>query len=220
LLLAVSLIACGVPLAAGELTATAENPDPLAAAEQPSSARASSSILGLNATPAGVTPTPLATVQALPSPTGTPATPTPTPVIATPVPPALSPAEMAAEVIKLLNAVRAGRGLNALRPNPTLSASAAAYAKLMAERNFFGHYGPDGSSPQSRIAAAGYTGRYKGETLAAGQTTPQQVLDTWLTSQAHAAIILEPTAVEIGVGYYFGQGAYYGHYWTLVTGAP
>jgi uncharacterized protein YkwD len=90
----------------------------------------------------------------------------------------------------------------------------------MAERNWFGHDGPDGSSPQGRVWASGYSGSFKGETLAAGQYTAQAVLNAWITSSGHAAIIFAPDSVEVGVGFFYRPGSYYGAYWVLLTGNP
>ena len=104
--------------------------------------------------------------------------------------------------------------------NAALSASAGAYAQYMAQGNFFGHFGPDGSSPTSRIVAAGFKGQYKGEALSAGQTSPSAALQALLASPAHAAILLEKTSVGVGVGYYYSPTSYYKHYWVVVTANP
>jgi uncharacterized protein YkwD len=90
----------------------------------------------------------------------------------------------------------------------------------MGRSNSFGHTGPDGSSAESRLAAAGYRGRFKGEAIAAGQPSAEAVVTGWINSPGHRAILLEPTAVEIGIGYAFATGSSYGHYWVLNTGIP
>ena len=57
-----------------------------------------------------------------------------------------------------------------------------------------GHIGSDGSSPQARIADAGYTRTgYTGEIVYWGTgsaATPSAALDLWMESPAHRAIIL------------------------------
>jgi uncharacterized protein YkwD len=103
--------------------------------------------------------------------------------------------------------------------NPNLMAGAAAYAKLMAEKDMFSHTGPDGSSPQSRLTASGYRGAFKGEALSAGQVTAQEAINSWRDSPSHAAIVFEATTVDVGIGYYFEPGDYYGTYWVLMAGA-
>jgi len=60
-----------------------------------------------------------------------------------------------------------------------------------------GHIGSDGSSPQARIADAGYTKiGYTGEIVYWGtgsRATPSAALDMWMASPAHRAIILNCT---------------------------
>ena len=128
--------------------------------------------------------------------------------------------DMGSQEVSLVNQTRTQAGLPALKVNGTLSASANAYAKLMADRNFFGHDGIDGSSPQSRIKASGYTGRFKGEALAAGQASAQSALNTWLNSPAHRDILMDRSAVEVGIGFYSKPGTTYTTYWVFVSGTP
>ncbi len=222
LLLALATVACGVPISAEDLdlTATVE-PTSLAASTPPASSR--------TAAVSTAPETPTATAAASASPTATfSAFVTPAPsatasLYATPVPP-VSTGNMAADVIQILNSYRTSQGLPALRANATLSADAAAYARLMADYSWFLNYrsdphtGPDGSSPESRAAASGYGGRWRGEALSAGQTSAQSAINTWLASPPHAAILLDSYAVEVGVGYYFRADDVYGHYWVLVSG--
>ncbi len=95
-----------------------------------------------------------------------------------------------------------------------------AYAEFMATTGFFGHYPPDGSTPAGRIAAAGFQGQYKGEALSAGQKTPAAAVSRLLRSASHASILLNPTSVAAGVGYFYIPNSYYGHYWVVVTANP
>jgi uncharacterized protein YkwD len=138
----------------------------------------------------------------------------------TPTPVAFSSVELAVQAVNLINQQRASRGLRALNASPSITAAAGAYARLMAEKNWFGHDGPDGSTPQSRLTASGYTGSFKGEALAAGQSTAESAVAAWLASPAHAAIVLSPDAVDIGIGVYYRGGSAYGSYWVLTTGVP
>jgi uncharacterized protein YkwD len=90
----------------------------------------------------------------------------------------------------------------------------------MGDKNYFAHDGLDGTTPSSRVASAGYKGRFKGEALAAGQASADGALNTWLGSPAHAAILLDSSAVDVGIGYYNKPGSSYSYYWVLVTGVP
>ncbi len=232
-------VACGVPLSAEQLALTPEStPTESAVIVAASDVGASSSADRVSALITSATPSTAGT--ATPVPSGTPttsATPavTGTPGTATPGPtgtPSVAVAALSApsgdlpgDALKILNDTRKAQGLPALRPNSNLAAAAAAYARLMADNSWFvysrdPHDGPDGSSPDQRIAAAGYAGRFRGEALAGGQSSAQSAVDTWLNSPAHRAILLDPSAVDVGIGYYYKAGDTYGHYWVLETGIP
>jgi uncharacterized protein YkwD len=120
----------------------------------------------------------------------------------------------------LLNAQRTGRGMGALSANVILTNGATEFAGYMGTAGFFGHDAPDGSTPASRAQSTGYTGAWNGEALSAGQATPQSALNALLASAPHAAILLDPKAVEVGIGYVFVEGSRYRHYWVVMTGIP
>jgi len=88
----------------------------------------------------------------------------------------------------------------------------------MAVRAFFDHTNPDGASPWDRIAAAGYTGSARGENIAAGYATPQQVVDGWMSSSGHCGNIMAAGSNEIGNGFALKQGSPFGRYWTQTFG--
>jgi uncharacterized protein YkwD len=170
---------------------------------------------GTPASDASLTPEASASPAETALPTETPEpTSTPQPVVAN------VNGSFVTEFLALLNAQRTGRGLPALAFNDTLAAGATDYAGYMGTGGFFGHYAPDGSSPDSRVIATGYSGAYNGEALAAGQWTPQAALNALLASAPHAKILLDPRSVEVGVGYAFVEGSRYRHYWVVVTGIP
>ncbi|MBV9512983.1 MAG: CAP domain-containing protein [Mycobacteriaceae bacterium] len=91
-------------------------------------------------------------------------------------------------------------GVNRLRPcaplsyDPRLSAAAQRHADDMLRNGVDGHTGSDGSSPQGRIADAGY-----GQTAGSGEivdwgtgalATPAAALDLWMKSPGHRSIIV------------------------------
>ncbi len=92
-------------------------------------------------------------------------------------------------------------GVNRLRPtcapighDPLLTAAAQRHANDILQTGADGHTGSDGSSPQARIADAGYTQTgYTGEIVYWGTgsaATPTAALDLWMQSPPHRAIIL------------------------------
>jgi uncharacterized protein YkwD len=229
--------ACGVPISASDLTST---PQSQAGVEivagvrgDPGPAVTAVSSLGSGVS-ANLTSTPLAsgaaravTVTVTPTALAT-ETPTPSGAGSATVEPAATSTTsvtLPVDALKALNDLRTSRGLKPLQLNASLTVAAASYAKLMADKSWFTcgcdpHTGPDGSQPDRRVSAGGYKGLFRGETLAAGQTSGAAVVGAWLTSPAHANIILDPTAVDVGLGYAYNPGDPYRHYWVLETGIP
>jgi uncharacterized protein YkwD len=233
-------LGCGVPISAVEQTATAESGGAqVVAASIESSSRSDNPALDFKTTAGGDpselnalftieeldTPSPEVAESETPTPEPTvPATREPT-VSATPertveVGVAEQPsADLPRDALAQLNGVRASSGLQPLTFDAALTAAAAAYARNMATRGFFSHTGLDGATPFGRIVAAGYAGGFKGEAISAGQPTAQQAINGLLGSPPHAAILLDGSAFEVGIGYYYQPGSPYTHYWVVVTGA-
>ncbi len=76
-----------------------------------------------------------------------------------------------------------------------LTLAAQRHANDMLKNGVDGHIGSDGSSPQARIADAGYTRTgYTGEIVYWGTgvlATPTAALDAWMNSPPHRAILLD-----------------------------
>lgn len=117
-----------------------------------------------------------------------------------------------AQVIQLVNQERAKHGLKALKANWELSRVARFKSADMRDRNYFSHTSPTYGSPFDMIKAFGISFNAAGENIAAGQTTPQQVMKSWMESPGHRKNILSAQFTEIGVGY--AQGGSHRHYWT------
>ena len=105
------------------------------------------------------------------------------------------------EVFNLVNQVRANHGRKPLACDATASKVAHDYSRYMCDESFFSHTGLDGSSPFTRLKAAGATYKSAGENIAAGQKTPQKVMEGWMNSSGHRANILRSGYTHIGVGY-------------------
>lgn len=139
-------------------------------------------------------------------------------------PPPPPPSGFAEQVVALVNAERATAGCNPLTIQPQLNQAALAHSEDMALNDFFSHTGSNGSSVTDRMEAAGYTNwTAAGENIAAGQTTPAEVMNSWMNSPGHRANILNCDFADIGVGYYFlendtGTENWF-HYWTQVFGS-
>ncbi len=131
------------------------------------------------------------------------------------------PSDIVSRLVELVNQERGKNGLAPLNLNPQLIQSAQGHSQDMADHNFMGHNGSDGSSPFDRMQQAGYQFSSAGENVAAGYTTPESVMDGWMNEapdsnghRGHRENILSSNYHDIGIGYAFGQATQFGHYWT------
>ncbi|MBD1910635.1 CAP domain-containing protein [Leptolyngbya sp. FACHB-16] len=128
------------------------------------------------------------------------------------------------EVLNLTNQFRQQNGLPALTYNARLGSAAQGHSQKMALQDFFNHVGLDGSEPEDRVSATGYQWSAVAENIAAGQRTPQDVVQGWIGSDGHRANMLDPNVTEIGLGYYFlanDTGSVNPNtYWTQVFARP
>ena len=114
-------------------------------------------------------------------------------------------------VLKLVNEERAKQGLKSLTLSSNLTSIANTKAKDMAVNNYFSHTSPTYGSPFQMLQHFGVTYKSAGENIAAGQKSPQEVMNAWLNSSGHRANILNASYTELGVGYY--KGGSYGTEW-------
>ncbi len=126
-------------------------------------------------------------------------------------------------VLDLTNQFRAQNGVAPLSLNPELNAAALNHSTDMALQDYFSHTGKDGSSPGDRMNQVGYASYGWGENIAAGYTTPEQVVQGWINSPGHRANMLNPSYTELGVGYYHFANdtgsVNYTNYWTQDFGS-
>ena len=115
------------------------------------------------------------------------------------------------QVIQLTNQERVKNGLKPLTANWELSRVARFKAMDMRDHQYFSHTSPTYGSPFTMIQKFGITYREAAENIAAGQQTPQAVVQSWMNSPGHRANILNARYNQIGVGY--AKGGNYGYYW-------
>jgi uncharacterized protein YkwD len=127
-----------------------------------------------------------------------------------------------AEVVRLVNAFRAENGKKELKVKESLNNAAEKHSLDMALNDFFSHTGSDGSRVGARVSEEGYNWRGVGENIAAGQNTPQKVVDAWKGSSGHRANMLNDMWQDMGVDYAYLANdtgkVNYNHYWTNVFG--
>lgn len=119
------------------------------------------------------------------------------------------------EVLELVNEIRVANGRSPLELDVRLAFSAQGHSEDMTANNFMAHTGSDGSNPGERMAAAGYPWSGWSENVAAGQPTPESVVNAWMNSDGHRANILRESSEHVGIGYDYATGTNYGHYWTM-----
>jgi PKD domain/Cysteine-rich secretory protein family len=90
--------------------------------------------------------------------------------------------------------------------HPQLMQSAKAYAVRMEGEGFFSHTSPDGSTPFTRMAAAGYRGSTMGENLAKGFSNSLSVMQAWMNSSGHRANIENAAYRDIGAWFVASSG--------------
>jgi uncharacterized protein YkwD len=108
----------------------------------------------------------------------------------------------------LLNAERASAGLGPLASDRRLARAARRFASAMVRQGFFDHVSPQGSTMNQRIRAAGYPGRRLGETIAWGTgslATPAAIVEGWMHSPPHRAIIMDGRFHDVGLGIVAGS---------------
>jgi uncharacterized protein YkwD len=119
-------------------------------------------------------------------------------------------------MLKLVNDTRA-TGCNcgttimppvaSLKWNDVLASSALSHSKDMNATGKLDHNSSDGTSFSARITATGYNWRTVGENIAWGQTTEQEVFNSWINSPDHCKNIMNGSFKDFGA-------AKDGVYWT------
>lgn len=132
-----------------------------------------------------------------------------------------------AELLYRVNALRAAgavcgstiyRATGPLNWNSMLLQAASGHSSDMARSNYFSHTSPDGGTMVQRIAATGYSMSAAGENIAAGQSTVEEVMRSWINSPGHCQNLMNPIYEDIGVACVRNDATGYGLYWTMNLG--
>ena len=146
------------------------------------------------------------------------------PFVVRPLDPSLIPPDDLANegaITDLINGQRDAHGLAALPLVPELTQAARRHCRDMADNNFTGHTGSDGSDAGQRMQKAGYEGTAWGEIIGWGfGGDPALMVDWWMNSPTHRDIILSSSFQHFGVGYAYNASSDYEHYWTVNFGSP
>jgi uncharacterized protein YkwD len=105
-----------------------------------------------------------------------------------------------ASLLSTMNAVRQSHGLPPLRVDYRLVRAARGHSADMMRRQYFAH-----GSVAARVTRAGARGPRYGEDLAwSSSLTAQGVVQSWLASPSHRAVLLRPGFRRVGIGISFG----------------
>lgn len=103
----------------------------------------------------------------------------------------------------------------ALEMDAVIREAARGHSLDMGQQAYFDHMSLDGRTFDDRMREVGFMGAGPwGENIAAGQTSPEAVVQGWMESPGHCRNIMNPAYRTIGIGYARVDGSPYGHYWT------
>lgn len=104
------------------------------------------------------------------------------------------------QMLQRVNHERAMAGAAPLQPCAALMRSSAGHALDQATWSRMGHTGSDGSTLLERVNAAGLVGWAKlGENVGRYYSGVDQIVDAWMRSPSHRAMLLEPSFDRMGV---------------------
>ncbi len=130
------------------------------------------------------------------------------------------PADQALLLDKI-NAFRSANGKPALTRQAQLDIAAVKHSQDMANRNYFSHNSPppDSTTPDQRIAAAGYTIEAWAENIYKGSgslASAQAAFTAWQNSDDHRKNMLSTDVTQIGIGVAVDGAGF--AYWTNTFG--
>lgn len=133
-------------------------------------------------------------------------------------------ADFVSQLQKLINDERAKTGLPALTVDAKLTAAAKAHATDMLCNNYLSHNGQNGSTPQSRVEAAGFKASLVLEDLYALHPAyggnPQSAFDWWMSDPDSKADLLNANTTVVGIAYANSDDNLLGGYFVVVSAKP
>ena len=127
----------------------------------------------------------------------------PVPDVILDTPPVTTPQDV--NFAGLINGLRMDDGLADVAFDARLDQAAQKHAQDMVDNDYFNHISQDGRTPEQRIIAEGYTPVISGENIASVQQTDQGVLDAWISSPSHNALMRRDDVEDFALGV-AGQG--------------
>lgn len=122
---------------------------------------------------------------------------------------------LAETAVSLINNYRTAEGLAPLAYSTELAGVAYYHCKDMADNDYLDHTSPDGTTFYQRIDENNIPYTIAAENIAFGFTSPEKVVESWMSSPAHKENLLNPSFTKAAVGFYSGGSN--GTYWTLIV---
>jgi len=119
------------------------------------------------------------------------------------------------KIVELVNRARTENGLRELRRNLLLDEICRLKATDKATFQYSGHTSKIYGTPAEMLASFTQMLKFTGECLAWGQRTSAAVVEGWLNSSGHRAVMMSERAQYIGVGTVTGENGVI--YWVLFT---
>ena len=130
------------------------------------------------------------------------------------------------DVLSLVNEVRSKGAfcggqwrhpVSSIHQNEKLTRAARCHAVDMGIHQYFSHIDPQEGTMDKRIDEVGYRFGKIAENIAKGQTSPRQVVNSWMNSPGHCHNIMTDFK-EIGIGYISGNYYRDSHIWVQKFG--
>ena len=117
----------------------------------------------------------------------------------------------------LINDARTGESQTALDTNPQLTAAAEDHALDMLCNNYFSSIGLDKSTPEERVARAGFTASEVAEFIyAAPDADPQAAFDWWMSNPQNQENLMQADFTVMGIAYVQSQDSLFGSYFVVI----
>lgn len=114
-------------------------------------------------------------------------------------PSAAAPVDRLPSAVVAINDFRASRHLPPVALDSQLDQSAQLKANDMVSKNYWSHIAPNGTTPWYFFKEAGYKYSEAGENLAKCFETGQAVVQAWIDSPEHRAVLMDGYT-DIGIG--------------------
>ena len=124
----------------------------------------------------------------------------------------------------LINDERTAKNLAVLTVNQKLAAAAKAHAIDMLCNNYLSHIGLNGSTPETRVKAQGYSATIVFENLfalsPANGGSPSAAFNWWLNDAVQRSQVLNTQTTDFGVAYVSSPDSLLGGYFVVISARP